>query len=235
MELIVVNPGGIEKQIVLDRAIYNVGSAPSNHIQLPSFQVAPLHMQILASPELPTGCRVVNLAGELMVRRNQNEQPLVNYRRFDLWDGDEIRLGDFRLIYQSPLKSAVIQSTSSFQASLLFPEPILHPASGIDGLLKLLNKGGAEACHFQVKVSGIPEECFLAPPIPFLNPGVQQELGVRLIHRTVTPLAGYQTVGFHITAPEEYPGETLVIEQGIYVMPVFQHSLDIVDDREMVK
>lgn len=235
MELIVVNPGGIEKQINLDRAIYNVGSAPSNDIQLASFQVAPLHMQLLASPELPTGCRVVNLAGELMVRRNQIEQPLVNYRRFDLWDGDEIRLGDYCLRYHSPLKSTVIQPVNSFQASLLFPEPILHPASGINGMLKLINKGRGEACHFQVKVSGVPEDCFFAPPIPFLNPGVHQEVSLQLFHRTVTPLAGYQTVGFHITAPEDYPGEALIIEQGIYVMPVFQHSLEILDDREMVK
>lgn len=235
MQLLIHDGSGTTKKIPLERAIYCVGSAPGSDIQLPSYQVAPLHMQILASPELPTGCRVVNLAGELKVRRNQKEHPLANYRRFDLWDGDEIYLGDYRLEYKSPLKAAVIQSAVSFHASVLFSEPILHPASGITGVLKLLNKGHGEACRFVVQVGGIPEECFAAPAIPYLNPGVQQEVTLRLIHRTLAPEAGYQQVTFHIAAPEDYPGEELVIEQGIYVMPVFEHGLDLMDDYRAVK
>lgn len=227
MELVVVNPGGDEKPILLNRAIFNIGSAPSNDILLASTQVAPLHMQILASPELPTGCRMVNLAGELVVNRNQVAQPLANYGRFDLWDGDEIHLGDYYLKFKSPLKSVVVQPVNSFQASLLFPEPILRPSSGINGKLTLMIKEPRSTFKFQVMVSGIPQDCFFIRSTNVLNFGGTQELNLRLVHRKVAPLVGYQTVGFHITAPADYPGETLIIEQGIYVMPVIQHSLKI--------
>jgi hypothetical protein len=63
-----------------------------------------------------------------------------------------------------------------------------------------------------------------------MYPGAQEEVRIRLFHQTTFPQAGYHTLSVVISAPVSYPGEELLLQQKIYVAPVFKQGLEIIDD-----
>ena len=60
--------------------------------------------------------------------------------------------------------------------------------------------------------------------------GAQEEVRIQIFHRILYPPAGRQTIVLKVSAPESYPGEELIIRQGIYVTPVFKQALELFDD-----
>jgi hypothetical protein len=230
MELKVTEVNGWSKVIDLKKAITRIGSAPTADIQLPSNSIAPLHLQILSDPDLPTGCRVVNMAGELEVWNNGSAFPFSPFATHNISDKDEIQLGEYRLAFSLPFSAAILRSSTSIEASLTFSDSLLQPGLPLDGLLLVKNTGGRDACQFQVTLSGLPEDCCRIDPIPLLYPGAQEEVRIRLFHNITYPQPGLHELLLAVNAPLDYPGEEFIIRQGIYVAPVFRQTLEVVDD-----
>jgi hypothetical protein len=216
--------------VKLEKAISLLGSSPICDIPLNSSFVAPIHLQILFSLDLPTSCRLVNLAGMVNIMREVNDQPLANYQRIDIQDGDVLHIGPFSIQFHSPLATTPVHATPSFQAALTFPRAVLQPGSTLTGALRVTNSGPNPACQLKVVINGLEPECWQIAPLPRLHSGEHHETALHLLHRNLAPLAGFLTMDVVVTAPEDYPGEAAVIQQGVYVSPVFAQSLDISDD-----
>ena len=230
MELLVIDKSGWSIPVKIQRATTRIGSAPTNDVQLQSPQIASLHLQIFYSPDLPTSCKVVNMASEIRVKLSRDTQTLATFATLDIHDGDEIMLGDYRIKLTLPRTAIVVQTTKMIDASLSFAEPVLRPEFEAVGHLTIKNAGSQPNCQFQVEIDGLSPDCFQIDPIPLMYPGAQEEVRVLIIHRGYYPPNGLQQLIFKITAPESYPGERCIIQQGLFVMPVFEQSLELIDD-----
>lgn len=230
MNIIITEVNGWSKTLEVKKAITRIGNAPSVDVQIPSNSIAPLHLQILSNPELPTGCRVVNLSSQLEFIHHGNLTPLEPYSTQDINDGDEIRLGEYRLTFQVPFSTAFLRTCKSIEATLNLTDTTLQPHLALDGVLTVKNVGEQDACQFQVSLSGLPEDCFHIDPIPLLYPGAQEDVHVRFFHQITYPQAGRRDLLITINAPDDYPGEELVIRQSLFIAPVFKQALELLDD-----
>lgn len=230
MELIVTDVNGWSKVVEIEKAITRLGSAPSADIQLTSKEISPLQFQILSNPDLPTGCRIVNLADPLEIFDCGISHPVEPYATYDINNRDEIQLGEFRVVFCLPLTTTLVRSSNIIQASITFMDTLLQPDLDLHGRLVIKNLGDKKACQFHVSLKGLPQECYHIDPIPLLYPGAQEEVQVQLIHKITYPQAGLHDLFLNISAPEFYPGEEVVIKQGIYVAPVFRQEIEILDD-----
>jgi hypothetical protein len=61
-------------------------------------------------------------------------------------------------------------------------------------------------------------------------PGAEEEVQIQLVQQKHYPQAGAYDLYFTITAPKHYPGDELVVKQEIYVSPVYEHKVEIIDD-----
>lgn len=230
MELLIVEKNGWSKPVKIDRAVTRIGSASSNDVQLQSAEIASIHLQILYSTNSASSCKVVNLAHEITARVSREIRQLPPYAAVDIRDGDEILFDDYSITFRLPLSADVMQSATMIDASLSFADAVLRPGFATTGLLTIKNAGKRSACQFMVDLNGLPADCFQIDPIPLMYSGAEEEVRIRIFHRVLYPLAGLQKLVLKVSAPESYPGEELIIQQGIYVAPVFKHTLDLVDD-----
>ncbi len=230
MELMIIDKNGWSKIVNVRKAITQIGSASGNDIQLESDQISPVHLQIIYSPEFPSSCKLTNLSGEVLIHANLDDFVLPSYQSIDLRDGFEIEVGGYRIIPKLPLTAGYMQTSSQIDAALSFPDPVLRPGYTAVGQLLITNKGDQPDCQFNVNLRGLADDCMRVDPIPLMYPGAQESLRVALFHRGCYPQAGSHEVIFSITAPEHYPGEELIIKQEVIVMPVYEQSLEIVDD-----
>jgi hypothetical protein len=230
MELIIVDKNGWSKSVSVQKAITRIGSSSANDIRLESSKIAPVHLQIIFSKKLSSNCKLTNLSSEITIRTDLDEYILPSFQTMDIRDGDEIELGDYRLIPKLPLATGYVKTASLIDATLTFPDAVLRPGYVTTGQLTIMNLGEQSDCQFNVTLSGLPEDCFYIDPIPLMFPGAQEDVKVQLIQHKNHPQAGTYDVVFTITAPEHYPGEELVIKQEIYVAPVYKHSVEIIDD-----
>jgi hypothetical protein len=231
MKLTILEENGFKKQFEIEKAVTRIGSASANDVQLRSDLVSPFHLQILHTREAPDRCKVVNLATEAAtVIRNGQEHSLSPYAADEISAGDELRLKGFRIQFELPMTSGVISTSSQISAALILPEPVMRPNTTLVGRITLKNQGDQHSCQFQIEISGLPEDCYQIDPIPLMYPGAHEEVNIRFFHRKTYPHAGSQSVTLSVTAPDDYPGEQVSIQQGIYVMPVLEQSLLILDD-----
>ncbi len=234
MILKITEADGLTRIVKIEKAISLLGSSPTCDIHLDSPFVAPIHLQLLFSLDLPTSCRLVNLAGMVTIMRGEIDQPLPNYQRLDIQDGDVLHIGPFIIQFRSPLATTPMHTTPSFQAAVSFPRPILKPGSTLAGTLKVTNTGPCPACRFKVALHDLAPECWQMGPLPHLSNGEHHETTLTLLHRGLAPWAGYITIEVVVSAPEDYPGEAVVIQQGVYVTQVFAQALEILDDSASV-
>ncbi len=230
MELLIVEKSGWSKSIKTDRAVIRVGSAPSNDVQLQSPKIAAVHIQILHSADTDSSCKVVNLAHEITARVSREIHRLPPFAAVDVRDGDEILFDNYSITFRLPLSANVMQSARRIQAALSFADAVLQPKFATTGVLTIKNAGEHSACQFQVDIEGLSADCFQIDPIPLMYSGAQEEVRIRIFHRILYPPAGLQTIVLKVSAPESYPGEELIIRQGIYVTPVFKQALELFDD-----
>jgi len=230
MELMMIDQHGWTKSVKIEKAITRVGSAAGNDIQLHSKKIAPVHLQFIYSPELPASCKLVNLATEIVVRGNDDEYQLPRLGTIEIRDGDEIELGEFRLGLKIPLIAEYLQRSSVIDASLSFQDAVMRSEMATVGQLTVKNIGQQTDCQFKVVLSGLPEDCYQVDPIPLMYPDAQEDVRVQLFHQKHYPQVGFHDLYFSITAPANYPGEEMIIKQGIYVVPVFDQRLELIDD-----
>jgi hypothetical protein len=228
MEILIIEQSGWSKPIKLEKAIIRIGSALTNDIQLDIPQIAPLHLQVfqssIASP------RVLNLAQAVTLQSAGLTSQLLPFTTHDIQNGDEILLGSYQLFFKLPAASGLVRPSKVIDASLAFSDAVIRPHLPTMGLLTIKNNGDKDACQFRVDLSGLPVDCYQIDPVPLLYPGAQEEVRLRLYHKTTHPLAGFLLLSVVISASQSYPGEEVLLQQRIYVEPVAKQILAIKDD-----
>ena len=230
MEFKVIEQNGWEKIVKVGRATARIGSAPTNDICLQSSVIAPIHLQFYVSPDSISSCRVLNLAENVVIHGDEGENILQTYEIIDLKESDAIVLGEYRIYYKFPLINSVLSESSSIKANFVLESAILNPETETIGWLTIKNAGLLSDCQFQIMISGLPSDCIDIDPVPLLFSGAQEEVRVRFFHRKLYPEFGDKKLLINVTAPGSYLGEQTVIQQGIYVSPVLEHSLEVFDD-----
>ena len=229
MKLIVADYNSWEKTVEFDKAVVRIGSSPTSDIPLSSPNIAPIHLQFHYLPE-ETGCKVLNLGTEIRLLRKESEELLLSYARTSLENGDEVLLDGYRIRVELPIITKTIQTSRSISASLSFPNTTLYSYTPAVGWLTVKNIGVQSPCQFHVSVNGLPADCVKIDPIPLLYSGAQEEVRIQFFHRGLYPYAGLADLTLRVFAPSDYPGEQVLIEQGIYVTPVFEQVLEFVDE-----
>ena len=234
MQLTLVEMQGWQKRILIESAVTRIGSYPVSDIQLSSEKIAPVHLQIFYLKDQPSYCKVVNVSSTPVEVHGRTSGVLAPLGHTNLKDGDEISLGEYRIIFHLPLVSYVGRESKSIKASLLLPDTVLPANSVMEAQLYVGNSGLKDDCQFQVELSGLPEDCYHIDPIPLMYSGAQEKVAIRLYHRKSRPKAGPLEFELKITSPDSYPGEEFVLRQGFYISPVFDHDLafeaDFVND-----
>jgi hypothetical protein len=230
VDLKVIEENGWSKQVSLSKAITLIGSAANCDVQLNSRTIAPVQLQLLSASDLSTGCRLVNLSGPITFLTNGVPQTIAQFGSCDVHHQDELKLGEFRIVFELPLTIEQVEKTSSMEASLSFSNAVLRSEFVLEGKLVVKNLGKHPETQFQVELQGLPVDCFQIDPIPLLYPGALEEIRLRLFHHSQYPEAGLHTIFVIVTAANSYPGEELVLEQRIYVSPVFNQTLEILDE-----
>jgi hypothetical protein len=231
MKIIIADNHAWEKKVELDKAVVRIGSSASSDIQLSSPYIAPVHLQLHYLPE-EFGCKVLNLGDEVSVSRGDHQEVLRSYARTELKNGDEILLDAYRVRVQLPFTTRVIQHSPAISATLSFPSTNLYAHAPTIGWLTVKNTGEQSPSQFHVAVSGLQTDCIKIDPIPLLYAGAQEDVRIQLFHRGLYPYAGQTELSIRVFAPMDYPGEQVLIEQGIYVEPVFGQELAFSDDMD---
>ena len=99
----IIDAGGWRKIFPLDKNIVHIGSDARNDIAIETYHGAGLaarHMQLITSPTSAQGYRLINI-GPLELRSGDDASRTIAPRAaVDLADGEEIKLGDFTLIFR---------------------------------------------------------------------------------------------------------------------------------------
>lgn len=230
MKIIIADNNAWEKTVELEKAVVRLGSAATNDIQLASPNIAPVHLQFQYLPE-EFGCHLLNLGNDVKIVRGEYDEPLRSYARTELNKGDQILLDSYRVRVQLPITTNVIQKSNAISASLSFPNTTLYANSPTIGWLTVKNIGDQSPSQFHVSVSGIQEDCIKIDPIPLLYAGAEEDVRIQLFHHGLYPYAGLAELNIRVFAPSDYPGEQVLVEQGIYVEPIFEQDLSFMDDR----
>ena len=229
MKLIIIEQNGWKKEIKTEKAVIRIGSAPSNDIYLNSPQIASVHLQAHSLPT-ESECRVLNLGSKVIISRNDVQDVILPYAKAEIRDGDEVLLGEYRIQFELPFTTKMIQKADSLEASLQFPSTTISPHRATIGWLTIKNIGSQSPCQFHVSLSGLPADCIQIDPVPLLYSGAEEEVRIQLFHQTLYPSAGMKDLVIRVSAPNHYPREQVIIRQGIYVEPIFEQSLELVDD-----
>jgi hypothetical protein len=230
MEIVIIDKNGWSKTEKIQKSITKVGSFSGNEIHLESKSIAPVHLQLIYSPELSSNCKLTNLSSDVLVRTQLEEYLVSAYQTMDISDGDEVELGGYRLIPKLPYQAGYVQTASLIDARLSFQDAVVRPGLVTTGQLTIMNLGDQSDCQFKVSLRGLPEDCYHIDPVPLMFPGAEEEVQVQLVQQKHYPQAGAYDLYFTITAPKHYPGEELVVKQEIYVSPVYEHKVEIIDD-----
>jgi hypothetical protein len=230
MELLLIDKNGWTKSVKIEKAITRLGTAASNDVQLQSQAIAAVHVQLIYTPELPASCKLVNLASEIVVHGDDDAYPIPRLGNIELRDGDEIELGEFRVALKIPLAAEYLRKSNQIDASLSLPEAVMRPDMTTIGQLTIKNIGMQPDCQFRVILQGLPQDCYQIDPIPLMYPDAQEDVRLQFFHRKHYPSVGFHDVSIHISAPTNYPGEELIIKQGLYVVPVFDQEIALLDD-----
>lgn len=230
MELIISEKNGWKKPIKIEKAITRLGSAPTCDVQLISPEIAPIHLQLYYLDEAPSNCKLFNLSNPVVIKSGDQHSTLSLLETIQIQNGSEIELGPYSIQFILPLSATTLQETSSIQATLRFPEATLHSNQVATGWLTIKNTGVQSSCQVDIELSGMPLDCMQVDPAPLLYAGGQMDVRIQLFHRQLYPAAGFQNLTIIVSACDSYPGEQVVINQGIYVSPVYGQSLEIFDD-----
>ena len=230
MELIISERNGWKKPVTIEKAITRLGSSPACDVQLISSDIDPIHLQIYYMDEAPTTCKLLNLGSPVMINSGDQLFTLSSLDTIQIQNGSQIELGQYHIQFILPFSATTIQDTPSIQATLKFPEATLFPDRITTGWLTIKNTGSQSSCQVDIDLTGLPSDCMQVDPAPLLYTGGQEDVRIQLFHHKLYPAAGFQELVVYISACDAYPGEQVVINQGIYVSPFFGQSMEIFDD-----
>lgn len=230
MDITIIEKNGWEKVVNVEKAVTRVGSASSCDIKLASPNISPVHLQIIYDRQNPGSCKVLNFGPAFVLSSHGAETTVESYATQEARDGDVISIAEYRLRFQMPLTTGLLASSLQISATLQIKDPVLRLEAPTVATLRLKNLGNNPNCLLQVSISGLAAEHYQLDPLPILYPGAEEDVRIRFFHRQESPPAGFLTITLLVTAPASYPGEQVIIQQGLYVTPVLKTALRLEDD-----
>lgn len=117
-------------------------------------------------------------------------------------------------------------SSGAIKLRLSLPNMALEPDWPMEGIITVRNVGNEPGVQFRLEVEGLLPECCEIGPAPILFPNVEKKVTLRLHHpRGRGPAAGQQQIRIRASAPDAYPGETVVVSREIEILPYRSHSI----------
>lgn len=225
-----IDRDGWRKEFVLAKPIIYVGSQEGSDVYLPGRDVPSRALQLLPLAANRLGYRLVNLANQEITLRpraatgQSTARALASRGAAELGDGDSVELGGYTLVLRTGgIRSAACQVSIEMSSTRL---TVSEPASGA---VVIKNTGDRAGAQFKVELQGLEQKYYVIEPGPVLFPNVEKRVAFRLTHpRQPSPPAGEHTLTFVVTAPEAYPGESVVVTQKITIEPYFAHRVRVI-------
>jgi hypothetical protein len=233
VKLEVIDRGGWQKELSLERTIVHIGSDPRSDIVLEPARgggVAPLHAQLIAANS-GLGYQLVNLGDTDILLGSSGDQVLPPRSVTRLADGMVFKLGEFTLIFhcgdEGPSQGFAGAAGDSRYIGLKMslPQTRLGPKRSLEGQVTVSNIGDRSGAQFNLELEGMEPDCFDIEPGPILAAGAMKEVTFRLYHRGNKPMAGDRRIVIRAAAPHAYPGEEMTVSQTIEILPLYRHSL----------
>ncbi|OQY47064.1 MAG: hypothetical protein B6242_06135 [Anaerolineaceae bacterium 4572_78] len=245
----VLDPRGWRREYPLDKTIIHIGSNPGNDIHLEgenNQEIAPRHVQLISAGG-GSGYRLVNLADVNVSIEGVTggKQPVLPRSTLNLTHGDRIRISDFSLIFYGGGKSDELQDiqfsaemTSSIQGTertaissaigvtLTLSHTMLSVDEPITGSVTVRNLGKAPGVQFTMEMSGLESHCYELGAGPILFPQAEKSVPLIIKHpKKYWPLAGEHRFSVRVSAPEEYPGNSVTVAEVIEILPYYHHKM----------
>jgi hypothetical protein len=242
----VVDKDGWRRVYPLQKAIVHIGAAPGNDITLESTRgsgVAARHIQLIARAGGGQGYRLVNMGDSDILLGPASDRRITPRSFIDLADGEQVRLGDFTLVFAgggfgagaviAPAGgeglTAVGGGSGGIGLSLSMPRVQLAPHQSLDGTILVRNLGEKAGAQFKLEIEGLEPDWYEIGPGPILFPGAAKEVSLRLFHPgRPTPGAGDYRFVVRATAPSAYPGQSATAVQVIQILPFYSHRLHVI-------
>jgi hypothetical protein len=248
----VVDKEGWRRVYPLQKAIVHIGAAAGNDIVLDPARgggVAARHIQLIARAGGGQGYRLVNMGDSDILLGAASDRRITPRSFIDLGDGEQVRLGDFTLVFAGGSfgAGAVIApsgagatlvgggpvtatgSSGGIGLSLSMPRVQLAPHQSLDGSIMVRNMGDKAGAQFKLEIEGLEPDWFEIGPGPILFPGASKEVSLRLFHPgRPSPGAGEFRFVVRATAPSAYPGESATAVQVIQILPFYSHSVRVI-------
>jgi len=233
----ITDKDGWRKEYPLSKSIIHIGSDPRNDIVLEGAHgggVSPRHIQLISAPN-SAGYRLINVGNTDLWVGAHGEKNLIPRSFTDIGPGEQVRLGDFVLVFQGTSAGgsfggpALLGSANSIGLNLILPETELHPDQPIDGSIVVRNLGDKTGVQIKLEVTGLEADMYELGPGPILFPNAEREVALRIQHpRRAKPPAGDLRFSVRATAPAAYPGESASVNQVIRLLPFYTYKTRLV-------
>jgi hypothetical protein len=229
----IIDRAGWRKESRLQKSIIYVGNDSRNDVVLDregSRGVAARHAQLLSLPE---GYRLINLGDTDILLGSSGEESLAPHTSVDIASGEQVRIGDFTLIFGGSKsisnRTADTSTSEAIGLSLFLSQTELAPNCQLDGSVTVCNLGDKPGVQFKVEVEGLESNCYEIGPGPILYPNAEKEVFFCLHHpKGPKPVTGEHRINIRATAPEAYPGQSVVVSQVLNILPFYSHKLRLV-------
>lgn len=232
----VIGRDGWRKEFALRKAIAFIGSDPNADIPLEgSFGagIAGRHLQLIAVPE--AGYRLVNLGESEVFLGAAADRAVAPRFSAELSDGEQIKVGDFTLVFHSETASAGVvtgaggmyRQSQHIGLRVTLPQKQIAPHRTLEGIVTVSNLGDHPGAQFELGLDGLDRAYFEMEPGPLLSSGAEKEVLFRLYHRGSKPLAGDYRLTIYAMAPRAYSAEQVSLSQTVKFLPLYEHKLTL--------
>ena len=246
IRIAVSDKSGWQRDFFLNEKLVYIGSALDNHIILDSGRgtgVASRHLQLVLAQGAKPGYRIINLGDSELVL---GDQALAPRAVGALNDQDRLQLGDFLLVFhldeqrlanlpriqeailpEKEMDTETRQATDDIGIELFLAQTRLQVDLPIEGSVIIRNLGPMPGVQFRLGLKGLPPECCELGPGPILFPDAKKDVLLRLHHpKRPRPLGNSKhRIYIYVTAPKEYPGQSVEVSQVIDIDPYYHHEL----------
>jgi hypothetical protein len=218
--------------------------------------VSSRHAQLIRLGD--SGYRLINLGETDILLTSAGDLPLAPLATADLGPGASLQIGQYTLVIgggsasypafsdaaafptgANAASAAAYNPAAGFSGSdrvsqkiglrLTLDRADLAPHRPIEGAITVRNQGNRPGVQFDIEVENLDPGYYDLGPAPVLFPDAEKDVFLRIYHtQSSTPPAGEFRFSVRATAPAAYPGESAVISQGINILPIYKHSLDVV-------
>ena len=231
MDIRLINSEGWSKEYSFAKPIVRVGSGTNADIRVSYPGLSPVCIQFSMSLQNRQEITARALDENIRIRRGTNTVSCVKGEAYGILEGDAVLFAEYTLLCTRTDSSVRVQKSEHMEASLILSSNVLHENAPIRGTLVLKNTGTDRPCQFRMEMSGIPESCMNAEPLPFLPAGSTATVYFLLKHGKTIPDPEFQTLTLTLMAPDDYFGETLRFTASLFVSPVVDSEFVLCDDR----